>query len=269
MRYLLLTLTLFTCIAQAHAQQPKPYESQVSYQKSVQPAILIDLPYPDDVVESSIRDYMARQGWKSSGSRGYKVYKNMKLDQSDTGLCDLHVRVERKSSRDNGNSIVTVLAARAGEDPATRTGKDAGMLNRTAAFMEKMLPVIEAADLEDRIRTQEGDTKKAQNKLGDLHDDQGSLEKKIRNAQEDLQKNKEDQIKETTAMQTSVKGDDAAMKKSHKKMDKLLDDQTSLQKKLARYQADLEQNKKNQEFQRVTAGQQQKTLDSLRSLRKH
>jgi len=135
--------------------------------------------------------------------------------------------------------------------------------------MEKMLPVIEAADLEDRIRTQEGDTKKAQNKLGDLHDDQGSLEKKIRNAQEDLQKNKEDQIKETTAMQTSVKGDDAAMKRSHKKMDKLLDDQTSLQKKLARYQADLEQNKKNQEFQRVTAGQQQKTLDSLRSLRKH
>jgi len=212
---------------------------------------------------------MGRQGWKGSGSRGYKVYKNIRLDQSDTALSDLHIKVERKSSRDNGNSIVTVLAARAGEDPATRTGKDPGIMSRTSAFVEKMLPAIEAGDLEDRIKTQEADTKKAQNKLGDLHDEQGSLEKKIRNTQDDLQKIKEDEVKETTAMQTSVKNDDAAMKRSHKKLEKLMDDQASLQKKLARYQADLEQNKKNQEFQRVTAEQQQKTLDSLRSSRKH
>jgi hypothetical protein len=59
------------------------------------------------------------------------------------------------------------------------------------------------------------------------------------------------------------------MKKSHKKLEKLMNDQMDLQKKLARYQAELEQNKKNQEFQRGNATQQQKTLDSLRSLRKH
>jgi predicted nucleic acid-binding Zn-ribbon protein len=267
-----LLVTLILCCAgagRAYAQQPKTYESQVSYQKSVQPATLVDLPYPSDVVESSIKEYMARQGWKSSTSRGYRVYKNIKLAESDTALSDLHVRVERKTSRDNANSIVTVLAMRAGEDPATRTGKDADRMSRTAAFMEKMLPAIEAGDLEDRIRTQEGDTKRAQNKLGDLHDEQGSLEKKIRNTQEDLQQNKDDQVKETQAMQTSVKNDPAAMKKSHKKLEKLMNDQMDLQKKLARYQAELEQNKKNQEFQRGNATQQQKTLDSLRSLRKH
>jgi hypothetical protein len=269
---MLFTLTMITCCVatlQTYAQQPKTYESQISYQKSVQPAVLVDLPYPTDVVESSIKEYMARNGWKGASSRGYKVYKNMKLDNADTSLSDLHIMVDRKSSRDKGNSIVTVLAARAGEDPATRTGKDAVMMNKTAAFLEKMLPVIEAADLEDRIKTQEGDTKKAQNKLGDLHDEQGSLEKKIRNTEDDLKENKADQIKETQSMQSSVKNDDAALKKSHKKMDKLMDDQTSLQKKLVKYQADLEQNKKNQEFQRTTAGQQQQTLDSLKTLRKH
>jgi predicted nucleic acid-binding Zn-ribbon protein len=269
---ILFTLTMTACCTatqQAYAQQPKTYESQVSYQKSVQTAILVDLPYPTDVVESSIKEYMARNGWKGASSRGYKVYKNMKLDNADTSLSDLHIMVDRKSSRDKSNSIVTVLAARAGEDPATRTGKDAGMINKTAAFMEKMLPAIEAGDLEDRIKTQEDDTKKAQNKLGNLHDEQGSLEKKIRNTEDDLKENKADQIKETQAMQSSVKNDDAAMKKSHKKIDKLLDDQTSLQKKLAKYQADLEQNKKNQEFQRTAAGQQQQTLDSLKTLRKH
>lgn len=260
---------LIVCCTGAYAQQAKPYETQVSYQKSVQPVTVIDLPYPPDVVESSIKDYMARNGWKSSSSRGYKVYRNMKLDDTASALNDLHVKVDRRSSRDKSSSIVTVLAARAGEDPETRTGKDAVIMARTAAFVEKMLPAIEAGDLEDRIKSQDEDTKRAQNKLGYMHDEQGNLEKKIRNTQDDLQKNKEDQIKETQAMQTSVKTDDAAMKKSHKKMEKLMDDQTSLQKKLGRYQADLEQNKKNQEFQRAATGQQQKTLDSLRTLRKH
>lgn len=269
-RYLLSALIIScVCAGGAYAQQPKPYESQVTYQKSIQPATIIDLPYPDDVIESSIKDYMGRQGWKGSSSRGYKVYKNIRLDQSDTALSDLHVRVDPKSSRDKSHSIVTLLSTRAGEDPATRTDKDAGRMSKTATFLERMLPAIEAGDLEDRIKTQESDTKKAQNKLGDLHDEQGSLEKKIRNTQDDLQKNKEDQVKESQAMQTNVKGDDAAMKKSHKKMDKLLDDQAGMQKKLGRYQSDLGQNKKNQEFQRVTAAQQQKTLDSLRSMRKH
>ena len=269
---ILFTSTMIACCIatqQAYAQQPKPYESQVSYQKNVQTAILVDLPYPTEVVESSIKEYMARNGWKGASSHGYKVYKNMKLDNTDTSLSDLHIMVDRKSSRDKSNSIVTVLAARAGEDPATRTAKDAVMINKTAAFMEKMLPAIEAGDLEDKIKTQEGDTRKAQNKLGNLHDEQGSLEKKIRNTEDDLKENKADQIKETQSMQSSVKNDDAAMKKSHKKMDKLLDDQTNLQKKLAKYQVDLEQNKKNQEFQRTAADQQQHTLDSLKTLRKH
>ena len=268
-RYLLPVLIMCcVCAGSVYAQKLKPYESQVTYQKGVQPATLIDLPYPEDVVESSIKDYMARQGWKGVSSRVYKVYKNIRLDQSDAALSDLHIKVDPKSSRDKSQSIVTVLSTRAGEDPATRTGKDEGRMSRTADFVEKMLPAIESGDLEDRIKTQEGNTKKAQNKLGDLHDEQGSLEKKIRNTQDDLQKNKEEQVKETQAMQTSVKGDEAAMKKSHKKIDKLLDDQTSMEKKLTRYQADLEQNKKNQAFQRVIAAQQQHSLDSLRSLRK-
>lgn len=270
LRLLILTLTI-TCagMTSLFAQKTKPYQTQVSYQKSVLPATVVDLPYPADVVEESIKDYMGRQGWKSSGSRGFRVFKNIKLDDTARMLHDMHIRVEKKSSRDNANSIVTILTVNPNEDPATRTGKDEELMSRTAAFVERMLPAIEAGDLEDRIKNQESDTKKAQNKLGSLHDDQGSLEKKIRDTEDDLKKNKEDQIKETQAMQSSVKNDDAAMKKSHKKLEKLMDDQASMQKKLVKYQADLEQNKKNQEFQRTTADQQQKTLDSLKSQRKH
>jgi len=264
------------CISSSrlHAQSsespapPKTYEGQVNYQKSQQSVIMVDLPYPPDVVESSIKDYMAKRGWKGSSTKGYKLYHNVRLEDTSSTLNDLHIKVERKS-RDKTSSVVTFLPAGPGEDPGTRTGRDALAMSRTAAFVEKMLPAIEAGDLEDRIKTQEGVTKKAQKKLGDLHDDQGDLEKKIRNTQDDLSKNKDDQMKETQNMQASVGSDDKAMQKSHKRMSKLLDDQKDLQKKLAKYQAALEQNRKDQETQRVVADREQQSLDSLRTLRKH
>ena len=57
--------------------------------------------------------------------------------------------------------------------------------------------------------------------------------------------------------------------KSQKKMKNLVSDQGSLQKKLQKYQASLEDNKKEQQSQEALAGQQQHALDSLRTMRKH
>ena len=248
---------------------PKSYEGQVNYQKSQQSVVMVDLPYPPDVVEDVIKGYMAQRGWKGSNSRGYKMYHNVRLEDTSSSLNDLHIKVERRSSRDKMNSTVTFLPAGAGEDPGTKVGRDAAAMSRTFTFVEKMLPAIEAGDLEDRIKTQEGVAKKAQNKLGDLHEDQTDLEKKIRNTQDDLSKNKDNQVKETQNMQASVGSDDKAMQKSHKRMSKLLDEQTDLQKKLIKYQGALDQNKKDQEVQRVVAGREQGALDSLKTQRKN
>ena len=264
-----LSVIVFLLLSFAGEAQQKSYESQVSYQKGQQLATIWALPYPEDVVESSIKDYMSRKGLKPSNSRGYMVFRNVRLEDTATSLNDLHIRVDRKSSKEKDASVVTVLVARPGEDPSARMGRDDLAQRRTATYVENMLPGIQAGDLETRIKSQESVTKKSQNKLGDLHDDQGDLEKKIKNTQADIDKNKQDQVTETTIMQQNIHGDDAAMKKSHKKMDKLLSDQTSLQKKLAKYQAQLEQNKKDQGTQQSDALQQQHSLDSLRSMRKN
>ena len=258
--------------AQTDAQSlvpPKTYEGQINYQKSQQSAVFVDLPYPPDVVEDVIKGYMGQRGWKGSNSRGYKMYHNVRLEDTASSLNDLHIKVERRSNRDKMNSTVTFLAVGPGEDPGTKVGRDPVVMSRTSAFVEKMLPAIEAGYLEDKIKTQEEVAKKEQKKLGNLHDDQGDLEKKIRNTQDDLAKNKDNQVKETQNMQASVGSDDKAVQKSHKRMSKLLDEQTDLQKKLIKYQAALDQNKKDQEVQRVTAGREQQSLDSLKTMRKH
>jgi hypothetical protein len=250
--------------------QPRAYESQISYQKGQQAATVIDLPYPPDVVEASIRGYMARKGWKGSGSRGFIVFRNVRLDEGSTVVNDLHVKVDRKSRKDKNSSVVTWLTAGPNEDPAARTGRDTMAMSRTAVFVEAMTPSIESGDLEDRIKTQEKVTKKGQDKLADQRDDQVSYEKKIRDAQSDLEDNKKDQAKEAQQMQDGVNANNPdATKKSHKRMDKLLSNQTSLQKKIEKNQAALEQNKKDQEMQQTGVQQQQQMLDSLKAMRKN
>src|ERR1700752_2178356 len=76
---------------------PRAYESQVNYQKTVQQAALIDVPYTDDITESSIKGYMSQKGWKSSSSRGYVVFRNVRLADTATVLNDVHIKVDRKS----------------------------------------------------------------------------------------------------------------------------------------------------------------------------
>jgi len=246
------------------------YESQVSYQKGLQAATVIDWPYPPDVVEASIGDFMAQKGYKGSGSRGFTVYRNVRLDVSSSVVYDLHVKVDRKSRQDKNSSVVTWLTAGPNEDPGARTGRDTAAMRRTAVFVDAMTPSIVSGDLEDRIKTQGGVTKKGQDKLADLRDDQVSYEKKIRVAQSDLEENKNDQVKETQQMQDAVSANNPdATKKSHKRMDKLLNNQLNLQKKIEKNQALLEQNKKDQELQQAGVQQQQMLLDSLKGQRKH
>ena len=250
--------------------QPRAYESQISYRKGQLTATVIDLPYPPDVVETSIWDFMARRGYKGSRVQSFTVFRNVRLDEGSAVVNDLHVKVERKSRKDKNSSVVTWLTVGPNEDPGARTGRDTTAMTKTAAFVEGMTPFIESGDLEDRIKTQGAVTKKGQDKLADLRDDQVSYEKKIRDAQSDLEDNKKDQAKETQQMQDAVNANNPdATKKSHKRMDKLLSNQASLQKKIEKNQAALEQNKKDQELQQTGVQQQQQMLDSLKGQRKH
>ena len=246
------------------------HESIVGYQKTQQPATVLEYPYDPDLVEDLIKDYMAGKGYKGSGSRGYTVFRNVRLDNDGKDINDLHVKVERKSREEKGTSVVTVLTVAPNEDPAKRVVKDTLAMARAQAFFERMTPAIVAGELENRIKTQGKDTKKSQDKLTDLRDDQVSLEKKIRNAQADLEKNRTDQLKETKQMQESVDSNDPkATKKSHKRMERLLNDQVDLQKKIEKYQTSLTQNMKDQGLQESQTNLQQQKLDSLKSERKN
>ena len=117
------------------------------------------------------------------------------------------------------------------------------------------------------ISGQEAIYKRALKKAGNLRDDQSDLEKKLRYAQGNLDQNKKDQLALTQDM-TNIHGDNDALTKAQKKMNKLLDDQASLEKKIRKYQADQDQNKKDQDAAQAEVQKQQQVLDSMKARRK-
>jgi len=251
----------------AATAQPQAYESKVDYQKTRQFAAAIDLPYSTDVVEDGIRGYLSGKGLKGLSTKGYTVYRGARLSDSVTDLNDLYFKVDRRSG-DRKSSVVSLLVVKPSEDPATRAEAAGGSLDRAKAFLNTLVPPVEARNLESEISGEEAVLKKAQKKMSDLQDDQSDLEKKLRYAQADLEQNKKDQVATASDVQSKVNGDQEALKKAQKKMNKLVDDQGGLEKKIRKYQSGLEQNKRDQASSQADIQRQQQMLDSMKGRRK-
>ena len=123
--------------------QPQAYETKIDYQKIRQAAAAIDLPYPTDIVQDGIKDYLSGKGLKGSSSKGYNVYRGAKLADSSADLSDLYFKIDRRSG-DRKASIVTLLVTKPSEDPATRAEGAAGSLDGAKSFLNSLLPAVEA-----------------------------------------------------------------------------------------------------------------------------
>jgi hypothetical protein len=262
---MLLLMTTALLAGLAGNSQPQAYESKIDYQKTQQAAAAIDLPYSTDLVEDAVKDYMGKKGMKGSGQKGFTVYRGARLSDTASTLNDLYVKIDKRSKT---SSTISLVPAMPSEDPSARTVASMPMpLDQAKTFLNNLVPAIQAYDLEVHINDQQSAAKKSQKKYSNLQDEQADLEKKIRNAQADLEENKKDQIKASASVQANLTGDQDALKKAQKQMNKLLDKQSSLEKKLRKYQADLAQNNIDQSAQHSDLTKQKQTLDTMKTRR--
>ncbi|MDP4246049.1 MAG: hypothetical protein Q8932_09395 [Bacteroidota bacterium] len=264
MHLLLIAPCLSVTIAVA---QPQAYETKTVYQKTQLAAAAIDLPYTTDMVEDAVKDFMSSKGWKGSGQKGFTVYRGARLGDTDQALNDIYLKVDRRNG-DKNSSTLTVFAVKPSEDPATRAADAVMPMDQVKDWLNHLVPSVEAYELEARIGGQQDLAKRSQKKYNNLQDDQADLEKKIRNARSDLEQNKKEQVEQAALVQANVNGDQELMKKAQKRMNKLISDQNSLEKKINKYTSELAQNKNDQASQQTEAQRQQQLLDTLRSQRK-
>ncbi|MEO6313400.1 MAG: hypothetical protein ABIU63_17375 [Chitinophagaceae bacterium] len=253
----------------ALAAQPQATEGKIEFQKTQQPAAFITVPYPDDVVEKAIEDYMSRKGAKSGSNSGFKLYRSYKLSSTQENNSDLYFKVNRKSRSEKDVSVIALVVGKSTEDIKTRKLDSSGnTLEGAKELLTDMVPALEAYNLNVQIDDQQDVIKKAKKKYDGLIDDEKDANNKIKDLEQKLAQNKLDQKSQAEQIRSNIPSDDKAMQKANKKMRNLVDDESSAEKKIRNLQDKLEQNKRDQQKQQDEVNKQQDILGTLMAKRK-
>jgi hypothetical protein len=163
----------------------------------------VELNASPDIVEEVIKQKFKSMGTKPKETKGFMVFRNVILSQVDaTKSVDAIIRVEKKSKKEKEQSIVSFIAAPAGEIPEDKIKGDAAAtavntLDNGDAFLLGMLPAVNSAVFDKDLTAQQLIVKKEEKTLANLKDDQSDLEKKIKKLQSDLEYNIKAQEKQT------------------------------------------------------------------------
>ncbi|MGH2552771.1 MAG: hypothetical protein ACRDEB_03590 [Chitinophagaceae bacterium] len=186
--YTLGAVLLFSTLVSAQA-----YEGKTEYNKKKQDAFIIEFHYPPQAVENAIIKSMEDMGYKGkeekgifNKDRGARVYKNAVISEISKRKFDYIIQIDRKSRKESDEAVMYLIIMD-NETNAT-AGFDAADMKSAKAFLNNLLPEVEAANLEIQINDQEEAVAKAEKRLKDLQSTQLELEKKL----EDNKKNQED-----------------------------------------------------------------------------
>jgi lysyl-tRNA synthetase class I len=191
-------LLFIMAFALAQITYGQAYTANAEFLKIQRAAVLLDVPFNEGLSRAAIEDRMKQQGYKGKEQKGFMVYKGVVNDKLGLQPYDLYFMVDKKSKRDKDNSIVTLLISKGIDDFATAT--DTELLENAKNYLNGFKAVIDAYDLEVRIKEQEKEFESAERKRDklveqgqDLAKDKTKIERKI-----------DDNAKEQTAQKNEV-----------------------------------------------------------------
>jgi hypothetical protein len=174
--------------------------TSVSYNKTSQPGLMLDLPYKEGVVEDFIVDNLKKIGydaetkgklfWKQNKLNGFYIFKGVRFENAQEPV-DLYFKVDQKSRKAKDQSIIYMLVGR-GESFVSSTS-DEKTYNAAKIFLNGFIDQSAAYKLDLDIKDQEDAVKDAEKKMEKLRDNEKDMNKKIEQLQKDLKKNREDQ----------------------------------------------------------------------------
>jgi hypothetical protein len=226
---------------------------------------MIQLAYSRQGVEDALADYMARRGVKSADVKSFTVFRSIRFNDTDSSLSDLYFMSEPKSRQERDVTVLTLLPVKNNQDLLSRMPGDSTLIPQARSFLDSLAPYVNTYVLNLQFNDQDAQVKKARKKMDDLMNDQADLEKKIRGLESDLNDNQKEQVKEAADLQSNINADDGAKRKNQKKLQKLLDQQGNLEKKLRRAKSDLDQNTTDQRQQQAEIDKQQQILDGIKA----
>jgi hypothetical protein len=181
-----LLLAAFIFIAIASFGQARSVTAE--YQKISQPAMEIEIPFPEKTVVKSFIDYFERLGYKGKETKGYYTFKEVRLPKIGPGIYDIYFKADRKSRREKDNTILTFLLSNGYEKFLSGSENDS-VINNAKQFLNEQQNNVAAFDLEMQITAQDEITKKEEKRLANLLEDGVDLVKKKEKIESEIQDN--------------------------------------------------------------------------------
>lgn len=189
MKYVLpvIAFILFSVAAQAQSTT-----ATVEYLKVNRPAVVNDIPFPEKTIRDAIDNKMEQLGYKGKESKGFMVYKGVRLAELGSESYDLYFMADRVSRKNKENSTLTLMVSK-GFDSFVADSTDATLISNAKKYLDSIKLMIASYDLELQITAQEDAVKKSDKKYNNMVDEGESLEKKRKNIEQDIANNKKDQ----------------------------------------------------------------------------
>jgi hypothetical protein len=267
MRNLLLLFVLFFFAATNPKAQA--YQSGYTFQKAVYPVAAIQVPFDKDAVKDALIDYMQAHGFKEAHYKDFLVFRDIPLDKNSSSVSDAYFIVDRKSRSEKDITVISLLPVKKGATLTPATEEDSSFIPISMVYLDSLKKNVHNFSISKLILAQQKTLDKTKAKMVDLKNDSGDIAKKIRNYESDLAQNKIDQENQIKAISLLSTGDQAALTKAHKKMDKLMDNQTDYEKKIRNYKADMEKNTEDRQSAQTLFESETKSLESLKQRQKN
>lgn len=206
------TVFFFLLLALYITASAQSVSTNVKYNKMDKPALMLYLPYNEQVAEGTILTKLKEIGfepeskgslfWKQNKVDGYYVFKGVVLKGEKNELVDLYFKVDRRGNKRDNQSVIYMMTSKGAENFVTDASEPQvyaaaqrflnGFVSETATYKHTL-----------DVQAQEETVKKAEKKMTELMSEESDLNKKIAKLQEDLAKNKQSQ----TSQQLTIEGE--------------------------------------------------------------
>jgi hypothetical protein len=207
-----LTAVLFLLFVAFSFAKAQSSVTTASYNKTSQPALMLELPYDEDVCGDFIVANLKKIGydietkgklfWKQNRLNGYYTYKDVRLKGLDYTV-DLYFKVEQKSRKSKNESVIYMLMGK-GENYFISSSDD-NAYDAGKKFMNGFVEQAAAFKLDLDIKAQEDAVQNAEKNLDKLKGNEKDMLKKIDQLQKDLKKNQEDQKNQEQTIENEKK----------------------------------------------------------------
>jgi hypothetical protein len=233
--------------------------------KPPQTVAAIRLPYTSDQIENALKAYLSGKGYTSSHSRGYIVYRGVPLGADDKDGADLYFSTSTADRRQKDLTVLSMAPAKKNQDIGNGSFTDSTKLEAARIFLDSLAPFVASFSTGIQVNNQQEALQKTQKRMTDLLNDSTDLARRLRDLQSELTQNKADQVQAAADLQTYIGADNDTKTKYQKRVNKLIDRQGTLEKKIRRTQDDIAGNNSDLVKQRTAVVQQQQGLDAVRA----